>query len=194
MDSEKYCLKWNEFEENIRNSFKSFRSEGKLFDVTLASDDGHQIQAHKIILSADSDFFRNIFSQCNQNNMLVYLKGISRVDLENVTNFLYNGETLVSHQELNAFLETVQELKVTGFQTVKDENKSNLDVSENDLYSRIDIPHEDTQVHRTIANDTFQQDLTTIPSETKIIVPVENIDQEVQLTNLIEKYSGGWKC
>ena len=63
MDSEMYCLKWNEFEENIRNSFKSFRSEGKLFDVTLASDDGHQIQAHKIILSAGSDFFRNIFSQ-----------------------------------------------------------------------------------------------------------------------------------
>ena len=123
--------------------------------------------------------------------MLIYLKGISRVDLENVTNFLYNGETLVSHQELNAFLETVQELKVTGFQTVKDENKSNLDLSENDLYSRIDIPHEDTQVHRTIANDTFQQDLTTIPS---FIVPVENIDQEVQLSNLIEKYWGGWKC
>ena len=125
--------------------------------------------------------------------MLIYFKGISRVDLENVTNFLYNGETLVSHQELNAFLETVQELKVTGFQTVEDENKSNLDVSENDLYSRIDIHHEDTQVHRTIANDTFQQDLTTIPSETKIIVPVENIDHEVQLTNLIEKYSVGWK-
>ena len=40
----------------------------------------------------------------------------------------------------------------------------------------------------------WKQDLTTIPSETKIIVPVENIDQEVQLTNLIEKYSGGWKC
>ena len=103
--------------------------------------------------------------------MLVYLKCISRVYFENVTNFLYNGETLVSHQELNAFLETVQELKVTGFQTVEDENKSNLDVSENDLYSRIDIPHEDTQVHRTIANDTFQQDLTTIPS---FIVSVEN--------------------
>ena len=75
MDSEKYCLKWNEFEENIRNTFKTFRSEGKLFYVTLASDDGHQIQAHKMISSAGSDFFRNIFSQCNQNNMLVYLKG-----------------------------------------------------------------------------------------------------------------------
>ena len=103
MDSEMYCLKWNEFEENIRNFFNLFRSEGKLFDVTLASDDGHQIQAHKIILSAGSDFFSRIFSECNQRNMLVYLKGISRTDLENVTNFLYNGETLVSHQESNAF-------------------------------------------------------------------------------------------
>ena len=46
MHSEKYCLNWNEFEENIRDSFKWFRREGKLFDVTLASDDGHQIQAH----------------------------------------------------------------------------------------------------------------------------------------------------
>ena len=88
MDSEMYCLKWNEFEENIRNSFKLFTSKVKLLNVTLASDDGHQIQAHKIISFAGSDFFRNIFSQCNQNNMLVYLKGISRVDLENVTNFL----------------------------------------------------------------------------------------------------------
>ena len=103
MDSEMYCLKLNEFEENIRNSLKLFRSEVKLFDVTLASDDGHQIQGHKIILSAGSDFFRNIFSRCNQNNMLIYLKGISRENLENVTNFLYNGDTLVSHQELNAF-------------------------------------------------------------------------------------------
>ena len=77
---------------------------------------------------------------------------------------------------------------------MEDDKKSNLDVSEKDLYSRIDIPHEDIEVHRTIVNDTFQQDLTTIPSETEIIVPVENIDHEVQLTNLIEKYSVGWKC
>ena len=104
MVSEKFCLKWNEFEENIRNSFKSFRSEGKLFDVTLATDDGHQIQAHKVILSAGSDFFRNIFSKCIQSSMLVYLKGISRTDLENVTNFLYNGETFVTQEELIGLL------------------------------------------------------------------------------------------
>ena len=146
-----YCLKWNEFEENIRNSFKSFRSEGKLFDVTLATDDGHQVQAHKVILSAGSDFFKNIFSEYNQSNMLIYLKGISRTDLENVTNFLYNGETLVTQQDLNSFLETAQELKVTGLQNVEDDNKSDLDVPEREFHRRIDNPLEDTEVHRTTA-------------------------------------------
>jgi len=174
MDSEKFCLKWNEFEDNIRNSFKSFRSEGTLFDVTLATDDGHQIQAHKVILSAGSDFFRNIFSQCNQSNMLVYLKGISRVDLENVTNFLYNGETLVTQQDLNTFLETAQELKVTRLQNVEDDNKSDLDVQESEFHRRIDIPLEDTEAHRTMAKsiyDTFQQYQNT-PSEEKEKEPI----------------------
>jgi len=202
MDSEKFCLKWNEFEENIRNSFKSLRSEGKLFDVTLATDDGHQVQAHKVILSAGSDFFSRIFSECNQRNMLVYLKGISRTDLENVTNFLYNGETLVTQEELNSFLETAQELKVTGLQNVEDDNKSNLNVSENDLYGRLDIDLERTDdVERTMARgnkDTIHQDLS-MPSETKLIVSDNNIefvnqDLKEQLQNLIEKSMGVWKC
>ena len=104
MDTEKFCLRWNQFEENIRNSFKVLRNEEKLFDVTLATDDGHQIQAHRVILSAGRDFFTNIFSKCNQSNMLVYLKGIKRKELEHITHFLYNGETSVTQDELGLFL------------------------------------------------------------------------------------------
>ena len=37
---DKYCLKWNEFEANIRESFKTLREEERFFDVTLATDDG----------------------------------------------------------------------------------------------------------------------------------------------------------
>jgi len=50
MDKDKFCVKWNEFEGNFQNSFKVLRNQEKLFDVTLATDDGHQIQAHKVIL------------------------------------------------------------------------------------------------------------------------------------------------
>ena len=133
MNTEKFCLKWNEFEENIRHSFQGLRHQQKLFDVTLATDDGHQIEAHRVILSSGSDFFSDIFSKCTQTNMLVYLKGILKPELENIIDFLYNGETFVTQEELNSFLVTAQELKVKGLQTVDHEindieSKQNSDV------------------------------------------------------------------
>ena len=48
--------------------------------------------------------------------MLIYLKGISSAELDHVTDFLYNGEAFVTHQELKQFLETAQELQVKGLQ------------------------------------------------------------------------------
>merc|ERR1719186_2180076 len=103
---EKFCLRWNEFETNIRESFRELREEQNHFDVTLAFDDGHQIQAHKIILSAGSKFFSEIFKKTNHINLFIYLKGINRVELEHVVDFLYNGEAFIAQEELNKFLET----------------------------------------------------------------------------------------
>ena len=45
--TEKFCLKWNDFETNISVAFRELREEKDFFDVTLACDDS-QIQAHKV--------------------------------------------------------------------------------------------------------------------------------------------------
>ena len=55
MGSEKFCLKWNDFENNISVAFRELRDDKDFFDVTLACDD-EQIQAHKVILSASGTF------------------------------------------------------------------------------------------------------------------------------------------
>ena len=81
-----FCLKWNDFGGNIRESLKKLRSDEALADVTLATEDSRHIKAHKIILSAGSQFFQDIFVKSNHVNMLVYLKGISFADLEPVIN------------------------------------------------------------------------------------------------------------
>ena len=70
---EKFCLKWNEFETNIRESFRELREEQNHFDVSLASDDGHQIEAHKIILSAGSKFFSDILRKTKHPSPYIYL-------------------------------------------------------------------------------------------------------------------------
>ena len=91
---DKICLKINEL--NIREYFIKLREDRSLFDVTLATDDGQQIQAHKLILSAGSQFFNDIFANSDHANMLIYLKGIKSDNLEYVTDFIYNGEVFVT--------------------------------------------------------------------------------------------------
>merc|ERR1719186_1395864 len=118
---EKFCLKWNEFETNIRESFRELREELNHFDVTLACDDHHQIQAHKIILSAGSKFFSDILRQTKHQSPFIYLKGIKRVELEYVVDFLYNGEVYLAQEELNKFLETAQDLQIKGLQSLQED-------------------------------------------------------------------------
>ena len=113
---ERLCVKWSEFETNIREYFRKLREEQIVFDVTLATDDGQQIQAHKIVLSAGSTFFRDIFSKSVHTKMLVYLKGIKSKSLKQVGQFLYNGEVYINQEDISEFLETAKELKIIGIE------------------------------------------------------------------------------
>ena len=109
-------MKWNEFDTNFREYLRILREDQRLFDVTLVTDDGQHIQAHKIILSAGSHFFSDIFLKSNQTNMLIYLKGMKSVQLKHLLDFIYNGEASVGQVELKEFLETGKELQVKDFE------------------------------------------------------------------------------
>jgi len=113
MSSEKFCLKWNDFETNISAAFRDLREEKDFFDVTLACED-NQIEAHKVILSACSTFFRNILKRNPHQRPLLYLKGVKYRELLNILNFMYLGEVNVGQDELNTFLSIAEELKVKG--------------------------------------------------------------------------------
>ena len=56
--SERLCLQWNDFKESAIGSLRSLRGEIDFHDVTLACEDGKQIEAHKVILSISSPFKR----------------------------------------------------------------------------------------------------------------------------------------
>jgi len=111
--SEKFCLRWNDFESNISVAFREIREEKDFFDVTLSVGD-RQVQAHKIILSACSPFFRGILRNNPHAHPLLYLKGVAFTDLTAVLNFMYHGEVNVAQEELNSFLAVAEDLKVKG--------------------------------------------------------------------------------
>ena len=89
--SEKFCLKWNDFNSNASKSFGIFRHEDYLHDVTLVSDDQYQITAHKLVLSASSDYFKNIFKN-KISNLFLCLDGVSSTELNNILDYIYNGQ------------------------------------------------------------------------------------------------------
>jgi len=113
MSSEKFCLRWNDFESNISVAFRELRDDKDFFDVTLACDD-EQLSAHKVILSACSPFFRNVLRRNPHQHPLLYLKGVKYTDLQAVLNFMYHGEVNVAQEELNSFLAVAEDLRVKG--------------------------------------------------------------------------------
>ena len=114
MAQEKFCLRWNDFETNISSAFRDLRNDNDLFDVTIACEDDN-IQAHKVILSACSSFFKRVLKRSrHQQNMLLYLRGVSRQNMESVLDFMYYGEISISQDDLNSFLQVAEDLKVKG--------------------------------------------------------------------------------
>ena len=112
--SEKFCLRWNDFESNLSVAFRDIRAEEDLFDITLACEDTSELQAHKLILSACSPFFRNLLHRLPHHHPLLYLKGVKQRHLDAVLTFMYAGEVNVAQEELNAFLAVAEELQVKG--------------------------------------------------------------------------------
>jgi len=113
MSSEKFCLRWNDFESNISCAFRELREDKDFFDVTLACDE-EQVQVHKVILSACSNFFKSLLRRNPHNHPLLYLKGVKYNDLLCVLNFMYHGEVNVAQEDLNSFLAVAEDLQVKG--------------------------------------------------------------------------------
>jgi len=139
-NSEKFCLRWNDFESNISVAFREIREEKDFFDCTLSCG-ARQIQAHKLILSACSPFFRSILRQNPHQNPLLYLKGVEFTDLQAVLNFMYHGEVNVAQEELNSFLSVAEDLQVKGLT----QNESSQSNPKPETISRPNLPRRESQ-------------------------------------------------
>ena len=112
--SEKLCLQWHDFKENVNSAFGKLRDDKEFTDVTLACDDGQQMEAHKVILAASSPFFEKILQRNKHPHPLIYLRGFQSQDLLAILDFLYFGEANVFQENLDSFLSIAEELKLKG--------------------------------------------------------------------------------
>ena len=110
----KLCLQWNDFQTNLTSAFRDLREDKEFTDVTLACEDGQQVEAHKMVLISFSPFFRNLLQKNKHPQPLIYMRGLKSKDLVAIIDFLYHGEANVYQENLDSFLAIAEELQLEG--------------------------------------------------------------------------------
>ena len=120
---ERFSLQWDEFETNLRNTFAGLRRGEDFFDVTLVSEDGHLLKAHKVLLSATSSLLDTILKSQDHPKPLIFMRGAKMDVLKSLLDFIYFGQVEIRGDQLDQFMALANELKVKGLS--KEENLTN---------------------------------------------------------------------
>ena len=110
--TEKLCLQWDDFRENIKYAFGNFREDENFNDVTLVCEDGQHVEAHKVVLAASSPFFQKLLGRNKHPHPLIFMRGVKFDDLSAIVDFLYRGEANVYQESLDSFLAISEELQL----------------------------------------------------------------------------------
>ena len=83
----------SDFQIKVSEGYKDIRISQDFCDVTLVSEDGIQIDAHKVILASASSFLKEMFKSLNHSHPLIYMRGATSSQLNNFIELIYQGET-----------------------------------------------------------------------------------------------------
>ena len=117
---EEFLLKWNDHHNSFFSIVQDLCASELLTDVTLACGSGDPIifEAHKLMLSVCSTFFRNILTRKRadryQAHPIVFLKDVEPRHMEQLLQYMYRGEINVLQNDLGPLIETARALQVKG--------------------------------------------------------------------------------
>ena len=112
--SDKLFLQWNDFKENVNSAFGRLREDKEFTDVTLACEDGQQMEAHRVILASSSPFFDKILQKSKYPHPLISLKGFQSKHFVTILDFLYFGEANIYQEDLDSFLAIAEDIELKG--------------------------------------------------------------------------------
>ncbi|XP_063225304.1 uncharacterized protein LOC134532625 isoform X3 [Bacillus rossius redtenbacheri] len=112
-DEQQFCLRWNNFQTNITSQFEALRNEELFVDVTLACE-GQRLKAHKVVLSACSPYFKELFTSNPCKHPILFMRDVEFCHLRALVEFMYAGEVNVAQAQLTAFLRTAESLHIRG--------------------------------------------------------------------------------
>ena len=198
--SDKFSLKWNDYQSNWSRSLSQLRKEKDFADVTLVTDDKVKFSAHRILLSSCSNTFNFILKEYTHANPLIYLSGVSSVNLSFVLDYIYNGEVNLYQEQLDSFLECSEKLEIEGLLGGKQEETSQEGWdSEENVQIKEKSPDEEKSLGtmKSISSvKTRSQGIRTqVYDDKRIDVSSMTPEEvEVEIERLFQKTDGVWSC
>ena len=206
--SDKFSLKWNDYQSNWRKSLNELREDTEFADVTLISDDKVNFSAHKILLSSCSNLMKFILKSNTQTNPLLYLGGVNSINLRFILDYIYYGEVNLYQEQLDSFLESAQKLEIQGLMGDNESSQGNFNEEQSghqqpeenfgqvlnnaqvqgEKKSVVKMENAGTQIKRQYSRsssvDVAKFDVGSLTSE--------EIDKKMR--ELYEKTDEGWRC
>ena len=174
MMSEKLCVHWNDFEGNVKTAFGTLRNDKEFTNVTLACEDGQQMEAHKIILASSSPFFEKILKKSKHPHPLIYLRGFQSKDVMSILDFLYFGEANICEEDLDSFLAIAEEVQLKGLtgQTISDLVEEQKQIEQKSTTQQSDIkPLMNSTTSKTVAlPNQSRTDLQALDEKVKLLI------------------------
>ena len=198
--AEKFCLKWNDFQVNIANSFHDLREDLDFCDVTLVCEGDNQVQAHKVILSACSPFFNSMLRKNKHSHPIIYMRGLKANDLLAVVDFIYHGEANIYQEDLDGFLTLADELKLKGLTGSNNKMEESQNITPDKKPKK--SPKKELSEKSTVAVDEYYENSMENPEveiadfgKTIVSVDPKNEDLKAKIESMMERdVSGKWRC
>ena len=211
--SEKLCLKWNDYQDNIGLAYRELREVQEFGDVTLICEDNHKIESHKVILASASKFFKNILIENKHSHPMIYMRGFKTRDLVSVLDFIYHGEANIYEEDLNDFLAIAEELELKGLSSSTKSNNKSLPNVENKVRPIKNKGSSQCMVSNsspnTFTTETFNEDKvetsfnstvslldrsSVMDARTSVSFKDENTELDEKINSMLQKINNVWTC
>lgn len=132
-----FCFRRNDHLGSVLDSFSKLLADDELTDCSLVCE-GKVLRAHKVLLSASSQYFRVAFKSLSSfhspcHSTAVIIKDMPFDDLKTIVDFIYRGEILVEQSQVPSLIRSAEALEVAGLYTkqVNDAKSSHGQVQTN---------------------------------------------------------------
>ena len=172
---------WKNFPSYFYKDYKIIDIDNDAPDVTLACDDG-ALDAHKLILSAGSIFFRKVLKRGKSDQLFIYMKGLKMRLLKNMMDFMYYGQVTIDQDCLEEFMATSVEFQIKGLIAMNTNDKQSVELpgkARQQPEEYLDAKN----VVDVIIDDTPEQESSTALNSIEVLDEEEGVKVKEELTD-----------